>query len=263
MPAATLVLTRPRQQAGEWLQRLAALGVAAQSLPLIEIVPGDGREAAAAWAALPEAALAMFVSPNAVEQFFAHRPGAQAWPAATLAACVGPGSARALREAGVPAALIVQPPPDAASLDSEHLWPCLSGRAWDGRRVLLLRGEGGRDWLAERLRERGARTDYFSVYARRCPQPDAAGRALLNTILGAPAAHVWLFSSAEAIGHLRTLAPQSQDWSTVRCIATHERIAAAARRLGLAHVVLTRPDAAAVAQAFDAMRDGPLQSFSP
>src|SRR5882672_10659186 len=130
MNAATLVLTRPRQQAGEWLQRLAGLGVAAQSLPLIEILPGDGQEASAAWAALPQAALAMFVSPNAVEQFFARRPAGQAWPAGTW------------RAAGVPAALIVQPPADAASLDSEHLWPLLAGHDWNDRLVLLLRGEG-------------------------------------------------------------------------------------------------------------------------
>lgn len=261
MTPATLVLTRPQQQAADWLQRLGALGVTAQSLPLIEIVPADGREAAAAWAALPAAALAMFVSPNAVEQFFAGRPADQAWPGQTLAACVGPGSAAALLAAGVPARLIVQPPDDAASLDSEHLWPKLSGRDWPGQSVIFLRGEGGRDWLAERLRERGARTDYFSVYQRRCPRFDAGQQALLATVLAAPAQHVWLFSSAEAVGHLPTLAPATHDWSTGRCIATHPRIAAAARRLGLVHVVLARPDAAAVAQAFGAMQGRTYNHF--
>ena len=261
MPRPTLVLTRPRPQAGEWLRRMAELGVVATSLPLIEILPGDGRDAEAAWGLLPEAALAVFVSPNAVAQFFADRRAA--WPEGTLAACLGPGSADALAEAGVPAGLIVQPSKEALSLDSEHLWEQLSGRDWQGRLAIFLRGEGGRDWLAERLRERGARTEYFSVYRRRSPVFTAVEQAQMDAALAAPQSHVWLFSSAEAIGHLRSLVPAAQDWSAARAICTHERIAAAARALGLGHVVLARPDAASVAQAVDAMQGGPLQSFLP
>ncbi len=263
MQSPTLVLTRPRQQAGPWLQRLADLGVQAVSLPLIAIEAAGPEAAHAAWQALlapPGAALATFVSPNAVEHFFAGKPAGQAWPAATLAACVGPGSAQALRQAGVPADLIVQPPDDAASLDSEHLWPQLSQRDWSGRQVLMLRGDGGRDWLALRLREQGACLQLFSVYRRRCPSLETAEQALLAEILAAPRQHVWLFSSAEAIGHLQTLAPLQQDWSEDQCIATHERIAERARRLGFGHVVLTRPDAIAVAQALDRMQPGTLQS---
>jgi uroporphyrinogen-III synthase len=251
----TLVLTRPRPQAGEWLARLAALGVKALSLPLIEIVPGAPQAAADAWQQLPQAALAMFVSPNAVEHFFKARTGD--WPAQTLAACVGPGSARALAEAGVPTGLIVQPPADADSLDSEHLWPLLEGRYWQGRLALILRGDGGRDWLAERLRERGARTLDVSVYQRRCPVLGAAEQAVLTAILAAPARHRWLFSSAEAIGHLQTLTPAGTDWAVGHAIATHPRIAARARQLGFVDVVLARPDAAAVA---GVMQGGNLQS---
>jgi uroporphyrinogen-III synthase len=255
-----LVLTRPRQQAAEWLRRLSALGVPAISFPLIEILPGDPAQAEAAWAALPASALAMFVSPNAVEQFFARRPVGADWPAQTLAACVGPGSAQALMDAGVPASQIVQPPADSASLDSEHLWPLLAARDWQGKRALLLRGDGGRDWLAERLREAGALTSYFSVYSRRCPVLDAAAQISLEEINAAPQSHIWLFSSTEAIGHLQTL--QATDRSTAHCICTHPRIADAARQAGFGHVVLARPDAADVASAYEDLRGRGLQSFS-
>jgi uroporphyrinogen-III synthase len=248
----TLLLTRPRAQAADWLQRLTGLGVAAQSLPLIEIAPAadGGMAAAAAWAELPAARLAMFVSPNAVSAFFAARPVGQAWPAGTLAATVGPGSARALAAAGVPPSLIVQPPADAASLDSEHLWPLLAGEDWSGRLALILRGAGGRDWLAQRLIERGAQLRQIGVYQRRCPRLAAQEQALLDAALARPRDHVWLFSSAEAIGHLQTLAGPAADWSRGLAIATHQRIAARAEALGLGHVVLARPDAAAVAAAF-------------
>lgn len=258
----TLLLTRPKQQAADWLARLAELGVGTRSLPLIEIVATDGEAARAAWGQLATAALALFVSPNAVANFFAEQPPNFAWPAQTLAACVGPGSARALAEAGVPAALIVQPPADSASLDSEHLWPLLRERAWAGRRVLMLRGDGGREWLADRLREQGATPEFFSVYQRRCPQLTPAEQGLLAQALAAPASHVWLFSSAEAIANLQALAPACHDWQAAQCIATHARIAVRARELGVGHVVLARPDARAVAEAVGVMQGRPLQSFS-
>lgn len=249
MTAPTLLVTRPRPQCSAWLARLAALGVEAAALPLIDILPAsDPTPVRAAWAALAAADLAVFVSPNAVEQFFALAGGA-AWPEFTLAACVGPGSAQALIDHGVPPAHIVQPAADAASLDSEHLWHQLQPRrAWAGARALLLRGDGGREWLAERLVEAGASVEAVTAYHRAEPRFSVAEQALLDAVLARPQGFVWLFSSAEAVGHLiaqcggRELAGQ-------RAIATHARIADAALTAGLAPVVLARPDPEAVAQA--------------
>ena len=244
MTAPTLLVTRPRPQCAAWLDRLAVLGVPAAALPLIEILPAqDDGPVQAAWAALPAADLAVFVSPNAVEHFFAQAHGA--WPAQTLAACVGPGSAQALAERGVPAANIVQPAADAASLDSEHLWEQLSPRRdWRGARVLLLRGDGGREWLAEQLTEAGAQVEAVTVYHRSGPRWTAAEQALLGAALAHPQGHVWLFSSAEAVGHLR-----GQPLAGQRAIATHPRIADAARAAGFSPVVLARPDPEAVTEA--------------
>lgn len=249
MTAPTLLVTRPRPQCAGWLARLAALGMPAAALPLIEILPArDAAPVRAAWAALAEADLAVFVSPNAVEQFFAHGGGA-AWPAQTLAACVGPGSAQALAAHGVAEAQIVQPAADAASLDSEHLWAQLSARRpWAGARVLLLRGDGGREWLAERLAEAGAVVQAVTVYHRAAPRFSAAEQALLEAVRAHPQRFVWLFSSAEAVGHLP--GPLSGGH---RAIATHRRIADAARAAGFAPVVLARPDPEAVTQALKSL----------
>lgn len=228
---------------------MGRLGVACDCLPLLDIAPLDPAPVRQAWEGLGAQSLLMFVSPNAVEHFFAARPAGQRWPARTLAATVGPGSAQALLRQGVPPELLRQPPADSPSLDSEHLWPVLSAEDWRGRQVLLVRGDGGREWLAERLREAGARVEALSVYRRQPPRWTPAERAVLDRALAQPRAHVWLFSSAEAIDHLPELAGASVDWSHSRAIGTHERIAERARRLGLGHVVLTRPDAAAVAMA--------------
>lgn len=243
----TLLVTRPRAQCAAWLARLATLGVPAVALPLIEILPAhDPAPLRAAWAALAATDLAVFVSPNAVEQFFAQadRP----WPATTLAACVGPGSAQALIDHGVPTAQVVQPAADAASLDSEHLWLQLAPRReWGGAHVLLLRGDGGREWLAERLAAAGARVEAVTAYHRAPPRLGAAEQARLGAALADPAGHVWLFSSAEAVGHLRGLV--GAGLSGQSAIATHPRIAAAARDAGMTPVVLARPAPEAVAQA--------------
>ncbi|MDR7295985.1 uroporphyrinogen-III synthase [Pelomonas aquatica] len=245
MTSPTLLVTRPRPQCAAWLARLAELGAPAAALPLIEILPArDPGPVRAAWAALAAVDLAVFVSPNAVEQFFAHAEGA-AWPVQALAACVGPGSAQALADRGVPPGRIVQPAADAASLDSEHLWqqlaPC---RDWAGARVLLLRGDGGREWLAERLVDAGAQVEAVTVYHRARPRFDAAEQALLDAVRVDPQAYVWLFSSAEAVGHLSGQALTGQ-----RAITTHPRIAQAARTAGFEPVVLARPDPEAVTRA--------------
>ncbi|MDL5032323.1 uroporphyrinogen-III synthase [Pelomonas sp. APW6] len=248
-PPRRLILTRPRAQAQEWVQRMARLGVPCDVLPLLDIAPLDPAPAREAWRRLPAQSLLMFVSPNAVEHFFAARPPGVPWPAGTLAATVGPGSAQALLQQGVPAALLRQPPADASSLDSEHLWPVLASNDWQGRQALMVRGDGGREWLADRLREAGAIVDAISVYRRAAPQLTPPERGVLDRALDAPQSHVWLFSSAEAIDHLPALAGRPVDWSRACAIATHERIAQRAQQLGVGHVVLTRPDADAVAAA--------------
>lgn len=240
----TLIVTRPRPQCAAWLARLADLGVDAVALPLIEILPArDPAPVAAAWRGLAEVDLAVFVSPNAVEQFFQHadRP----WPTHTLAACVGPGSAQALVERGVPASQVVQPAADAASLDSEHLWQQLSPRRdWAGAQILLLRGDGGREWLAERLTAEGAHVQAVTTYHRAGPRFDAAEQRLLDAVRAEPTGFVWLFSSAEAVGHL-----QGERLAGQRAIATHARIAEAAAAAGFDPVVLARPAPEAVTRA--------------
>jgi uroporphyrinogen-III synthase len=252
---ATLLVTRPRAQVDAWLERVRALGVNAEALPLIDILPAATPDAGwAAWAAVDDGAdLAVFVSPNAVEQFFALAPRA-AWPTRTLAACVGPGSAQALEAHGVPTEQIVQPAADAASLDSEHLWAELASRRnWVGARVVLLRGDGGREWLADRLSQAGAQVQAFGVYRRAAPSLTEAEQALLAAALAHPADMVWLFSSAEGVGNLGALVPPGASLAGHRAIATHPRIAQAAEAAGFAPVVLARPDPAAVTQAFLAL----------
>ncbi|OGB04628.1 MAG: hypothetical protein A3E25_07155 [Burkholderiales bacterium RIFCSPHIGHO2_12_FULL_69_20] len=255
-----VLVTRPQPQADEWVARLQALGVPAVALPLMGIAaPADEAPVHAAWRSILQRGLAgaslalvMFVSPNAVARFFALRPADAAWPAGLLAGGVGPGTRVALLQAGVPEAAVRTPPEAGGQFDSEALWALLQPQIdWAGRSVLIVRGEGGRDWLADTLRQHGATVRYVEAYRRTVPVPDVVGRAALQQALAHPEACCWLFSSSEAVGHLPALAPLA-DWSLARALATHPRIAEAAQRLGILKVDRVAPSPQAVAEALHA-----------
>lgn len=243
-----VLVTRPAQQAGEWVQALQQAGIDAAALPLIAIEPAASpAEVEAAWLRLPSFAMVLFVSPNAAEHFFAARPEAvpAAWPAGVLAASPGPGTTRTLGQLGVAAGDLAEPAADAPQFDSEALWQVIGSRDWRGARVLVVRGTSGRDWLAARLQEAGAEVEFVAAYRRAPPRPDAPARAAIDQALATPGGHVWFFSSSEAVAHLGTLCPGAS-WAASRALATHPRIAETARGLGFGQVVEARPAVAAV-----------------
>jgi uroporphyrinogen-III synthase len=224
-----VIVTRPAAQAAAWVDKLQARGLDAVAMPLIGIEPATDRQAVVdAWQGMPSRDLVVFVSPNAVEEFFACRPEGATWPGRTLAGSVGPGSTQALRSQGVPAASIAEPRDDALQFDSEALWAQLAHQPWSGRSVLIVRGDGGREWLADTLKAHGAQVDFVAAYRRTAAVPDAAQ---LRQSVENPSGHLWFFSSSEAVGNLRDAQP-SLDWSRSIAIATHPRIAQTARDCG-------------------------------
>ena len=246
-----ILVTRPLAQALPVVAALQALGVQAQALPLMDIGPvPDQAPVRAAWSDLPERRLVMFVSANAVEAFFKAHPPGLAWPHATWAGSTGPGTTSALLAAGVPQALIRQPGP-GQSLDSESLWQQLSDRPWAGEQALIVRGEDGRDWLTERLREAGAQVAALAAYRRQTPRWTLEQQTCAQAALDHPHEVLWSFSSSEALSHLRSLMPQA-DWSASSAVASHARIAQAAREAGFGQVRQIEPGEAALWQAAQA-----------
>ena len=233
-----LIITRPAAQSASWLSRLRAAGVDASALPLIEIAPAPDEQAVKrAWQSLPEMAFVMFVSANAVEHFLAARPPGALWPRTLQAGSPGPGTARALLDAGLGASQLVTPDEAAGRFDSEALWGLIGQRDWAGTQVLVVRGEAGREWLAQRWREAGAQVHFLAAYQRLSPAPDAEGGRLLAQARQYPAEHAWHFSSAEAIECLQALVPGAS-WQAATALVTHERIEAPARRAGFGCVIL-------------------------
>ena len=232
-----VIVTRPLRDAQRWSQTLAEQGLDAVVLPLIDIAPVEDARAVQR---LADYRAVMFVSGNAVNHFL-HGTNL---PFATRAWAPGPGTRDALLDAGVDVSLIDAPDADAAQFDSESLWQKVSAQVRPGDRVLVVRGRdpqgrsAGRDWLALQIEAAGARVEFVAVYERRAPRFDAAQLALAQQ--AASDGSVWLFSSSEAVVNLRALLP-AQPWQQARAVATHPRIAQAARDAGFAVVCESRP----------------------
>lgn len=249
-----VIVTRPGPQAGQWVRALRDAGLEALALPLIEIAgPPDPQAVLESWQDLPALDALMFVSANAVEQFFALKPpGLDAGDLRPRFFVTGPGSVAALLKVGVPRHRIDAPGESSAQFDSEALWRVVQAQVHSGWRVLIVRGNTdapggedgalstgvGRDWFAAQLKERGAAAEFVVAYARRAPVLGANALALLQ--VAAADGSVWLFSSSEAVTNLCSMAA-GQSWGQARAVATHPRIAQAAQAAGFALVRESRP----------------------
>lgn len=248
------MVTRPAEQAQAWVRDLAAHGVHAVSLPLIDTVPpADDRDLRHWRAHWPQADALMFVSGAAVRAFFDATPMA-AVPTHTRFWAPGPGTAQALAEAlpvwGVSPAQIDAPPIEAEQFDSEALWAVVHPQVRPGHTVVVVGGGAGRDWLAERCEAAGATVHRCVAYARQAPNPTPAWRAQLLQVQQANS--VWLFSSSQAIDHLQALVPDA-DWSGSRAVVTHPRIGQAAHAAGFARVCMSRPTLVDVIKTLESM----------
>ncbi|WP_309682570.1 uroporphyrinogen-III synthase [Polaromonas sp.] len=287
MTPACVIVTRPASDARNWVRRLQQAGLQAEALPLIEIAPAsaaaDVLALQQAWQTLERYSACMFVSANAAEHFF--RPNTALAQSETAQSAInsivnmdpdrlpptlrllapGPGTVAALRAVGVPAAHIDAPPPEASQFDSEALWQVIGQRDWQGRRVLVVRGQtvaedggagsSGRDWLARQWQAAGAEVDFVVVYQRRAPQLTAAQlrRAKAASVDGA----IWLFSSSEAVANLLGQpALSGLDWRRARAVATHPRIAGVLRAAGWGVVAASRPALADIRAVLGSIESG-------
>jgi len=232
----TIVVTRPRAQAAPLAAAIAAAGGQPLLFPLLEISPAtDPQPLAEAAGRLADYALAVFISPNAVDHALPAILALGAWPAATTPAAVGQGTVRALAAHGV--AGCVAP---SERFDSEALLalPELAGERVSGKRVAIFRGDGGRELLADTLRERGATVDCIPCYSRAGP---ADGVAPLMAAWRAGRLDALTVSSSEGLRHLvDLLAPEGHAFlENTPLFVPHARIADNARAMGLRKIILT------------------------
>lgn len=192
-----ILVTRPTPQASELIETIEALGGVAIGFPVIEIVPLDAAVIAADACMLQRPDIVIFVSRNAV--LYGHTYAANA-----VVAAVGPATAAALDASGLSAD--IKP---TSGFDSEHLLAEPDLINVDGKVVRIVRGNDGRELLAETLRERGAQVEYLSVYTRRVPEYSGAELHALETRWRKGEIDVVLALSVESVRNLAALLP---DW---------------------------------------------------
>lgn len=256
-----IIVTRPRQEADAWVSELRAHQLDAVALPLIHITaPASSEAVAQRWRDLRQYQAVMFVSSNAVAYFFRSNQAiaGDKWAECAIksrAWATGPGTLRALLAQSVPAACIDAPAADAKQFDSEALWQLVHSQVKTADKVLIVRGcssdpyglggaaMNGRPWLADQLLAAGVQVDCVVSYQRGSPVLDAAQQQIVGD--ARRDGSVWLFSSSESIANLLQLtqsAPGSPlDWSKAIALATHPRIAQAARAAGFGVVYESRP----------------------
>ena len=200
-----VLLTRPAEESALLAASLSDVGIFSRSLPLLEIeaLPVTP-EQQAVWADLGRYCAVIVVSKPAarlgVQRLERH------WPRLPWFS-VGAATAQVLADQG----LDVHYPPSGDDSEALLALPALrEAIARTDARVLILRGEGGRELLAERLREQGASVDYLELYRRFLPAYDPGvlmQRIQLERLNGL------VVSSGQGFLHLQALA--GSDWPQV------------------------------------------------
>ncbi|MCK6189563.1 MULTISPECIES: uroporphyrinogen-III synthase [unclassified Pseudomonas] len=233
-----VLLTRPAEESMALAASLSDAGIFSSSLPLLDIEPLPVTpEQQAVFQDLGRYCAVIVVSKPAAR--LALKQLTQRWPTLPWFS-VGAATAQVLTDH----AIHVHYPQTGDDSEALLELPALrEAIACPDAHVLILRGEGGRELLAERLRERGASVDYLELYRRFLPTYDAGvlvQRIQLERLNGL------VVSSGQGFLHLQTLA--GTDWPRVAQLplfVPSPRVAEMARAAGAEKVVDCRGASAA------------------
>ncbi|ELM3720687.1 uroporphyrinogen-III synthase [Aeromonas hydrophila] len=224
------LVVRPAAQAAELATLLRQHGHAPLCCPLLETVAGS--ELHRLPELLPQADIVIAVSMHAVH--FTHHfllQTGQTWPNIDYFA-VGQASADAFAEVGIQAFSPDDP-------RSEGLLALPSLQQVNGKQVLILRGNGGRDLIARTLASRGALVHYCAAYERHYPALDGD---TLTRHWQAAGLDSLLVTSGELLQRLLELVPDQQlPWLRDRLLVVPSpRVAEMATTAGFTHITIAQ-----------------------
>lgn len=217
-----ILVTRPTGQSAQLAARIRAEGGTPILFPALEIEGLPEAEIAAALSGVKAVDLAIFVSPNAARFGLAALARHVGPGFAARCAAVGPGTAAELSRAGM--CEIISP---ESGFDSEALLAMLALDEMAGRRVVIFRGNGGRELLDEVLKSHGASVISVICYRRKCPAGDMSG---LRPLWQGGAIQACVATSAEIVSNLFAMAGEAaRPWLCQTPIfVPHARVAATA-----------------------------------
>jgi len=235
-----IVVTRPAGQATHLAEALVAAGAVPVLFPVLAIAPlTDTTELVERIIALDQYDLAVFVSPNAVALGLREVLSRRTWPPHLRVATVGRSSEAALQahDLGGQEKQVLCP---QGRFDSEALLELPELQDMQGQRVIVFRGDGGRELLSDTLRQRGAAVDYACCYTRHRPQQSPEP---LLRLWQAGQLDAVTVTSSEGLHNLVAMVGQlGLAWlRKTPMFVPHARIAAAADACGIHPVVLTEP----------------------
>ncbi|MHB1951844.1 MAG: uroporphyrinogen-III synthase [Acidiferrobacteraceae bacterium] len=225
-----VLVTRPAHQAGTLVQLIEGCGGRAFCFPTVEILdPPDNRALMALIDRIDRFDLAVFISANAVSKALnvIHARRGRL-PAHLALACIGRQSAKELARFGYSGALV----PPSGRFDSEGLLAMPDMQSVSGKRIVIFRGDGGRELLGNVLSGRGAEVEYAECYRRVRPRAEVAP---LLRHWARNEIHVVTLSSAEGLRNLYDLLGElGRQWLARTPIAVlSTRIRDVARELGI------------------------------
>ena len=232
-----ILVTRPAAQSENLARLIVRSGGEPWCFPLLKILPAEDAEPLRqAIGQLDSYNVAVFISPNAVDfsvpAVLAQRP----WPAGLQTVATGSATAARLAGFGVGPAIV-----PADRFDSEAMIELAVFQPGQiaGKRVLILRGNGGRELLSDTLRARGANVAALTCY-RRLPPVD--GEPLLSWLRNRQIDALTL-SSSEGLRNLLALLDTKAcaRLCELPVFVPHVRIAAAVAACGVHRVILTAP----------------------
>jgi uroporphyrinogen-III synthase len=226
-----IVITRPRERSGRLVALIREAGGRPVVFPALEIVdPVDSRSLRVLIERLEHFDIAVFISPTAAAKGLACVHARREWPVGLRAAAIGKGTARELRRLGVDDIIV-----PAEGADTEALLAMAQFQAMQSKAVVIFRGTGGREVLADTLRRGGATVEYAECYRRARPSGDAQ---MLLRAWGRGELHATTATSREALDNLvEMVGTLGRHWlRKTPMFVSHERIATAARAHGIVEV---------------------------
>ncbi|MCL1148190.1 uroporphyrinogen-III synthase [Shewanella marinintestina] len=162
-----VLLTRPEGRNQLMIEALTQRNVSYFVTPLLNVQPTSNLDAARINSTLKQADIVIFISTNAVT--FSSQAINHQWPQSAHYLAVGNATYAALKQIGIEA----EKAPDDCQ-QTEGLLTLDSLSNIDGKHIVIVRGQGGREDLATELSLRGAQMNYWEAYKRGCPPLDTS-----------------------------------------------------------------------------------------